>query len=256
LHWLRLGLCSAPCRKHLARPSTKRKRGAAADAGGQSLGLGSAGRSRDERAANRSNRRQDQQQQEEDEQEEERQQQQRQRQQQEQQRQQQEQQEQEQREAENQAMHEAAAASLVTAEAEHDAAVANTLFASILKTPLYTELEKQSQRVDAACSEAIATKCINCISAVTMPLMCTTCTYKPVCAFCVVKFAATRQTGAIGDTVPCMSCKTPLITAAELREMFSGERILGKTMHQMLVDTMLELARVKDIEDKGLVCEV
>jgi len=160
---------------------------------------------------------------------------------------------------ENQAMHEAAAASLVTAEAERDAAAANTLFASIMEMPHFKALEVQSQRVEAACSEAIATKCINCISAVTMPLMCTTCTYKPVCAFCVVKFAATRRTGAIGDTVPCMSCKTPLTTAAELREMFSGERILSKTMHlthQMLVDTMLELARVKDIEDKGLVCEV
>lgn len=34
-------------------------------------------------------------------------------------------------------------------------------------------------------------------------------------------------------------CKTPLITAADLRDMFSGENSLGKTvhlMHQMLVD--------------------
>ena len=48
-------------------------------------------------------------------------------------------------------------------------------------------------------------------------------------------------------------CKTPLITAADLRDMFSGENPLSKTMHlmhQKLVDTELELARVKDIEDK------
>ena len=54
-------------------------------------------------------------------------------------------------------------------------------------------------------------------------------------------------------------CKTPLITAADLRGMFSGESILSTTMHlmhQKLVDAKLELARVKDIEDKGLVCEV
>ena len=245
---------------HMARPSTKRKRGAAADTGGQSLGLGSAGRSRDERAANRSNRRQDQQQQEEQEL------------QQQQRRQQQQQlidmqalavpavhvdapQQQESVHVnENQAMHEAAAASLVTAEAERDAAAANTLFASIMEMPLFKELEEQSQRVEAACSEAIATKCINCISAVTMPLMCTTCSYKPVCLFCVVKFAATHQNGAIGDTAPCMSCKTPLITLADLQSILAGS--LVKSMHQMLVDTMLELARVKDIEDRGLVCDV
>ena len=260
---------------HMARPSTKRKRGAAADTGGQSLGLGSAGRSRDERAANRSNRRQDQQQQEEQElqQQQRRQQQQQQRRQQQQQRRQQQQQlidmqalavpavhvdAPQQQESvhvnENQAMHEAAAASLVTAEAERDAAAANTLFASIMEMPLFKELEEQSQRVEAACSEAIATKCINCISAVTMPLMCTTCSYKPVCLFCVVKFAATHQNGAIGDTAPCMSCKTPLITLADLQSILAGS--LVKSMHQMLVDTMLELARVKDIEDRGLVCDV
>jgi hypothetical protein len=260
---------------HVARPSTKRKRGAAADAGGQSLGLVIAEQNmaRDERAASRSNREREQQQQqqqqqqqeeEEDEQEEERQQQrqrqrQRQQQQQEQQRQQQQQQEQEQeqRETENQAMREATAASLLTAEAERDAAAANTLFASIMELPLFKERHEQSLRVDAAYRDA--PKCLICTSAVTIPLMCKTCTYKPVCVFCVVKFAAAHQNGADGDKVPCPTCKTPRFTAADLRDMFSGENCLGETMHQvhqMLVDTMLELARVKDIEEKGLVCEV
>ena len=120
-----------------------------------------------------------------------------------------------------------------------------------MEMPLFKELEEQSLRVDAACSEA--TKCLTCNKAVTIQMMCETCTYKPVCVFCEVKFAAMHRNGADGDKVPCISCKTPLITAADLRDMFSGENPLSKAMHlmhQKLVDTELELARVKDIEDK------